>query len=184
MASETETCARQKDFYWCRRPDSNRDSFRYYPLKIACLPIPPRRRFYPNSSLLLVLLNSCAQHSWHTASGLANIVDAGNQSVTTRATNDCGFQVIQPDQPHYFTRAVARRHDIDGQNPAYWQLRFATATNSLVGSVAVCRRKFRIIRAGLICTGWGSRQLRICLITTCIDLSVFEDGIRQAVRDT
>src|SRR5690554_8057409 len=29
---------------WCRRRDSNSHSFRHYPLKIACLPIPPRRR--------------------------------------------------------------------------------------------------------------------------------------------
>ena len=28
---------------WCRRPDSNRDGLRHYPLKIACLPISPRR---------------------------------------------------------------------------------------------------------------------------------------------
>src|SRR3546814_437188 len=28
---------------WCRRRDSNSHSFRHYPLKIACLPIPPRR---------------------------------------------------------------------------------------------------------------------------------------------
>ena len=26
---------------WCPRPDSNRHDFRHYPLKIACLPIPP-----------------------------------------------------------------------------------------------------------------------------------------------
>lgn len=30
-------------FQWCRRRDSNSHSFRHYPLKIACLPIPPRR---------------------------------------------------------------------------------------------------------------------------------------------
>ncbi len=30
---------------WCRRRDSNSHSFRHYPLKIACLPISPRRRF-------------------------------------------------------------------------------------------------------------------------------------------
>src|SRR5664280_758764 len=29
---------------WCRRRDSNSHSFRHYPLKIACLPISPRRR--------------------------------------------------------------------------------------------------------------------------------------------
>ena len=28
---------------WCRRPDSNRHGLRHYPLKIACLPIPPLR---------------------------------------------------------------------------------------------------------------------------------------------
>ncbi len=28
---------------WCRRRDSNSHSFRHYPLKIACLPISPRR---------------------------------------------------------------------------------------------------------------------------------------------
>jgi hypothetical protein len=28
---------------WCRRRDSNSHDFRHYPLKIACLPIPPRR---------------------------------------------------------------------------------------------------------------------------------------------
>ena len=26
---------------WCPRPDLNRHGFRHYPLKIACLPIPP-----------------------------------------------------------------------------------------------------------------------------------------------
>ena len=30
--------------FWCRRRDSNSHSFRHYPLKIACLPIPPRRQ--------------------------------------------------------------------------------------------------------------------------------------------
>src|SRR6185312_5509252 len=30
--------------FWCRRRDSNSHSFRHYPLKIACLPISPRRR--------------------------------------------------------------------------------------------------------------------------------------------
>src|SRR5437870_6850177 len=30
--------------HWCRRRDSNSHSFRHYPLKIACLPISPRRR--------------------------------------------------------------------------------------------------------------------------------------------
>src|SRR6201996_1404889 len=30
-------------FLWCRRRDSNSHSFRHYPLKIACLPISPRR---------------------------------------------------------------------------------------------------------------------------------------------
>jgi hypothetical protein len=29
--------------FWCRRRDSNSHSFRHYPLKIACLPISPRR---------------------------------------------------------------------------------------------------------------------------------------------
>ncbi len=29
---------------WCRRPESNRHGLRHYPLKIACLPIPPRRQ--------------------------------------------------------------------------------------------------------------------------------------------
>src|SRR5215213_9599436 len=29
---------------WCRRRDSNSHSFCHYPLKIACLPISPRRR--------------------------------------------------------------------------------------------------------------------------------------------
>ena len=29
---------------WCRRRDSNSHSFRHYPLKIACLPISPRRQ--------------------------------------------------------------------------------------------------------------------------------------------
>src|SRR6185503_10192293 len=28
--------------FWCPRSDSNRHSLRHYPLKIACLPIPPR----------------------------------------------------------------------------------------------------------------------------------------------
>ena len=27
--------------FWCPRPDSNRHASRHYPLKIACLPIPP-----------------------------------------------------------------------------------------------------------------------------------------------
>ena len=31
------------EFDWCRRRDSNSHSFRHYPLKIACLPISPRR---------------------------------------------------------------------------------------------------------------------------------------------
>ena len=31
------------DIFWCRRRDSNSHSFRHYPLKIACLPISPRR---------------------------------------------------------------------------------------------------------------------------------------------
>ena len=31
---------------WCRRRDSNSQSFRHYHLKIACLPISPRRRFF------------------------------------------------------------------------------------------------------------------------------------------
>jgi hypothetical protein len=30
-------------YFWCRRRDSNSHSFRHYPLKIACLPISPRR---------------------------------------------------------------------------------------------------------------------------------------------
>src|SRR5574343_334637 len=30
---------------WCRRRDSNSHSFRHYPLKIACLPISPRRLY-------------------------------------------------------------------------------------------------------------------------------------------
>src|ERR1700761_7294761 len=30
---------------WCRRRDSNSHSFRHYPLKIACLPISPRRHY-------------------------------------------------------------------------------------------------------------------------------------------
>ena len=29
---------------WCRQPDSNRHSFRYQLLGLACLPVPPRRR--------------------------------------------------------------------------------------------------------------------------------------------
>src|SRR5690554_1880281 len=29
---------------WCRRPESNRHTLRHYPLKIACLPISPRRQ--------------------------------------------------------------------------------------------------------------------------------------------
>ncbi len=32
--------------YWCRRRDSNSHSSRHYPLKIACLPIPPRRLYH------------------------------------------------------------------------------------------------------------------------------------------
>ncbi len=31
------------NFIWCRRRDSNSHSFRHYHLKIACLPISPRR---------------------------------------------------------------------------------------------------------------------------------------------
>jgi hypothetical protein len=42
-------------FCWCRRRDSNSHSFRHYPLKIACLPIPPRRQFHENRILPLVL---------------------------------------------------------------------------------------------------------------------------------
>ena len=30
---------------WCPRPDLNRHGFRHYPLKIACLPIPPLGHF-------------------------------------------------------------------------------------------------------------------------------------------
>ena len=33
---------------WCRRRDSNSHSFRHYPLKIACLPISPRRLRVPS----------------------------------------------------------------------------------------------------------------------------------------
>jgi hypothetical protein len=40
---------------WCRRRDSNSHSFRHYPLKIACLPIPPRRHS-PHILLRLGLL--------------------------------------------------------------------------------------------------------------------------------
>ena len=36
---------------WCRRRDSNSHSFRHYPLKIACLPISPRRRGHAFCSL-------------------------------------------------------------------------------------------------------------------------------------
>lgn len=35
---------------WCRRRDSNSHSFRHYPLKIACLPISPRRLDQPNKA--------------------------------------------------------------------------------------------------------------------------------------
>src|ERR1035437_9412873 len=35
----------QTELPWCRRRDSNSHSFRHYPLKIACLPISPRRQF-------------------------------------------------------------------------------------------------------------------------------------------
>jgi len=35
-------------FCWCRRRDSNSHSFRHYPLKIACLPISPRRHIVQN----------------------------------------------------------------------------------------------------------------------------------------
>ena len=37
---------------WCRRRDSNSHSFRHYPLKIACLPISPRRLDHPNKANL------------------------------------------------------------------------------------------------------------------------------------
>ena len=30
-------------FKWCRRPESNRHRLPHHPLKMACLPIPPRR---------------------------------------------------------------------------------------------------------------------------------------------
>lgn len=38
---KTETNSAFK--FWCRRRESNSHSFRHYHLKIACLPIPPRR---------------------------------------------------------------------------------------------------------------------------------------------
>ena len=31
---------------WCRRPESNRHEFPHHPLKMACLPISPRRRIF------------------------------------------------------------------------------------------------------------------------------------------
>lgn len=37
---------------WCRRRDSNSHSFRHYPLKIACLPISPRRLLRKSSAFL------------------------------------------------------------------------------------------------------------------------------------
>ena len=37
---------------WCRRRDSNSHSFRHYPLKIACLPISPRRLTSPRKAVL------------------------------------------------------------------------------------------------------------------------------------
>jgi hypothetical protein len=35
---------------WCRRRDSNSHSFRHYPLKIACLPISPRRLHFARTT--------------------------------------------------------------------------------------------------------------------------------------
>ncbi len=55
-------------YVWCRRRDSNSHSFRHYPLKIACLPIPPRRHMtrFPTEFLcsaveqpLIVTTNAC-----------------------------------------------------------------------------------------------------------------------------
>lgn len=37
---------------WCRRRDSNSHSFRHYPLKIACLPISPRRLTFARKAML------------------------------------------------------------------------------------------------------------------------------------
>lgn len=43
---------------WCRRRDSNSHSFRHYPLKIACLPISPRRHF--GTARGAILASHCA----------------------------------------------------------------------------------------------------------------------------
>ena len=34
-----------KYYKWCRWPESNRHAVKHYPLKIACLPIPPHRLY-------------------------------------------------------------------------------------------------------------------------------------------
>mmetsp|Transcript_8053 Transcript_8053/g.15576 ORF Transcript_8053/g.15576 Transcript_8053/m.15576 type:complete len:205 (+) Transcript_8053:608-1222(+) len=47
--------------FWCRRRDSNSHSFRHYPLKIACLPISPRR-------LVLISSDNCGGITCQTAS--------------------------------------------------------------------------------------------------------------------
>jgi len=44
-------CSKQRTLrplpsFWCRRRDSNSHSLRHYPLKIACLPISPRRHVF------------------------------------------------------------------------------------------------------------------------------------------
>ncbi len=44
-------------FIWCRRRDSNSHSLRHYPLKIACLPISPRRLKHA----ILTCFASCLQ---------------------------------------------------------------------------------------------------------------------------
>lgn len=39
-------CGLTSTLLWCRWPDLNRHGLRHYPLKIACLPIPPHRHIF------------------------------------------------------------------------------------------------------------------------------------------
>src|SRR5690554_3956806 len=60
---------------WCPGPDSNRHSFRYHPLKMACLPVSP-----PGQHSLLEVREICRPAPAFAPGALVN----GRRAVTTR----------------------------------------------------------------------------------------------------
>ena len=67
---------------WCRRRDSNSHSFRHYPLKIACLPISPRRH----------VCNLTAHRSWNPDPTACRVTTVKHRFTSSRSLQRCSLR--------------------------------------------------------------------------------------------